>query len=81
MGEGGHDRRAARSRGPVLERDKPELAHLVTQPVVGDRLDREDRFEIIGLGDLFEQLDRRKTAGDDPVAGPPPDRADGELLH
>lgn len=79
VGESSHDRRRARTRHPVLDRNERKVAGLLAQPIVGHRLDLEDRVEVGRVGDGLEQGDRRKTAGHDPVAGMPPDGCDRNI--
>ena len=51
MRECGHDRRGARAADAILLRHQRQLARLFAQAVVGHRLEFENRFEVIRVGD------------------------------
>ena len=60
-----HDVPGAGTDDTLATRHQRQIADFVPKPWVEGRFDRVHRFEILGVGDALEQVDRRKDTRDD----------------
>ncbi len=71
--ERGHHRRRAGAGEALFARHEGELAELVADARIGERLDREDDVEVGRIGDRVVEADGRIARRDQPVRRPPRD--------
>lgn len=60
MSEGRYDVACPSPRDPVVRSDRLQGADHATDPVVGERLDREDLLQVRGIGHAPEELEGGK---------------------
>ena len=78
MRERRHDDARTGTTDAIFRGYKTDVSDLVSEPGIRQRLKFENCLQIVGISHSFEELDRRKTAGDYPPARLPLDSGDGE---
>ena len=75
MNEGSHDVACAGSSNSPVSRDLAEVADFEPDARIGLCLDGHERLPVLGIGDVFEKVDRRVDGPDNSVGLRPLDPA------